>query len=546
MAQDQARGGHVALPAVLRRLPVASVSTRRPPLPLLAAVATIGVLAMLPLAYLVIRALGVDERALELIARPRTLELLTSSVALAAGVGLGATVLGVPLAWLTTRTDLPGRRAWTVLTVAPLAVPSYVLAFALIAGLGPRGVLSGTLQSLGVEGLPSIYGLPGALLVLTLATYPYVLLTTRATLMRADPALEEAARSLGDGFGTAFRRVTLPLLAPAIGTGALLAALYAISDFGAVSILRFDSFARAIHVQYRSSFDRSGAAALALLLVAAAFALVWAEARVRRRAALRVPHGARRAARVVPLGRWRWAALAFCGTVTGLSLVLPAGTIAYWLVRGLAQGEPLRLVADPIGDSLVAAGAAALVAGILALPVAFLVVRYPGRLASMAERLLYGAYAVPGIALALALVFFSLNVVPFLYQTLTLLVLAYAVRFLPQAAGTTRSALMLIGPHVPEAARSLGRSPWEVLRTITLPLLRPGLLAGAALVFLSTIKELPLTLLVAPTGFGTLATQVWGAANGGFFARAAAPAAVLMLISLASVALLLRDGEHSP
>jgi len=509
-----------------------------------AAVAVIGVLSMLPLAYLVIRASGADERALDLLVRPRTLELLVSSVALAAGVGLGATLLGVPLAWLTTRTDLPGRRLWTVLTVAPLAVPSYVLAFALVAGLGPRGVLSGMLGSIGV-GLPSLYGLPGALLVLTLATYPYVLLATRATLMRADPALEEAARSLGDGFTTAFRRVTLPLLAPAMGTGALLAALYAISDFGAVSILRFDSFARAIHVQYRSSFDRSGAAALALLLVLAAFALVWAEARVRRRASLQVPHGARRVARVIPLGRWRWAALVFCAAVAGLALVLPAGTIAYWLVRGLEQGEPLRLLADPVHDSLVAGGAAATVAVLLALPVAFLVVRYPGRLSSIAERVLYGAYAVPGIALALALVFFSLNVVPFLYQTLALLVLAYALRFLPQASGTTRSALMLIGPRVPEAARSLGRSPFEVLRTITLPLLRPGLVAGAALVFLSTIKELPLTLLVAPTGFGTLATQVWGAANEGFFARAAAPAAVLMLISLASVSLLLRDGERS-
>ena len=536
----------MALPAVFRRSTVLVTSGRRPPLPLLAVVAAIGVLAMLPLAYLVIRAAGADERALELIARPRTVELLISSVVLSAGVGLGAILLGVPLAWLTTRTDLPGRRVWTVLTVAPLAVPSYVLAFALIAGLGPRGALSGALESLGVERLPSIYGLPGALLVLTLATYPYVLLATRATLMRADPALEEAARSLGDSFGTAFRRVTLPLLAPAIGTGALLAALYAISDFGAVSILRFDSFARAIHVQYRSSFDRSGAAALALLLVAAAFALVWAEARVRRRrAALQVPHGARRVARIVCLGRWRWAAVAFCATVVGMALLLPAATITYWLARGLGQGEPLRLLADPIRDSLVAGAAAAAVAIILALPVAFLVVRYPGRLASIAERALYGAYAVPGIALALALVFFSLNVVPFLYQTLALLVLAYALRFLPQATGTTRGALMLIGPRVPEAARSLGRSPFQVLRSITLPLLRPGLLAGAALVFLSTIKELPLTLLVAPTGFGTLATQVWGAANEGFFARAAAPAAVLMLISLMSVALLLRDGERT-
>jgi iron(III) transport system permease protein len=535
----------VAIGAVLRGPTFAAHPRRRwPPWPLVLAAAAVGTLAILPVAYLVIRALGADEEAISLLVRPRTIQLLVSSTVLAGGVGIGAVLLGVPIAWLTTRTDLPGRRVWTVLAVAPVAIPSYVLAFAFVAALGPSGALQDLLEPLGIDRLPSAYGLPAALLVLTLATYPYVVLAARSALLRADPTVEEAARSLGDDAGRVFRRVTIPLIAPAVGAGGLLAALYAISDFGAVSILRFDSFARAIHVQYRSSFDRSGGAALALLLIAATFILVWAETRARRRAA-RTQHAAQRSPTVVRLGRWRWPSLAACGAVCGSSLGLPAVTVVYWLARSRREIDPIVALLEPARDSLVAASSAALLAAAIALPVAILVVRYPGRLSATVERLTYGAYAVPGICLALAVVFFTLNVVPALYQTLAVLVLAYAIRFLPQATATTRGALMLIGPRLPEAARSLGESPLGVLRSVTLPLLRPGLLAGAALVFMSTIKELPLTLLVAPTGFGTLATQVWDAAGEGFFARAAAPAALLMIISIGSVALLVR-GEARP
>lgn len=513
---------------------------------LIAVSAVVALMAVLPVVYLVVRALGADVETLALLARPRTAELLASSLMLALGTATGALLIGLPLAWLTARTDLPGARVWTILTVAPLAIPSYVLAFAVIAAFGPRGALQGLLQPLGIGPIPSVYGTAGALAVMTFATYPYVLLGTRAALLRADPAVEEAARSLGDSPFAAFRRATLPVVAPAVGAGALLAALYALSDFGAPSILRFDSFARAIHVQYRSSFDRSGAALFALVLVAATFVVVWAEAWVRRRAAVPVPHGARRAAPRTPLGRWRWPAIGFCGAVVGLALVLPVGTIVFWLARGVGETELLETLAEATRDSLVAAGSAALVASMMALPVAVLLVRHPGRMMGVLERLLYSAYAIPGISLALAVVFFTLNVAPLLYQTLVVLVVAYALRFLPQAVGTVRASLMLVGRAVPEAARSLGESPLGVLRTITLPLLRPGLVAGAALVFLSTIKELPLTLLVAPTGFQTLATEVWGAASEGFFARAAAPAALLTIVSAASVGLLLRSGGSRP
>ena len=523
----------MAAPARVRR------GAGLPPARLLVPVLAICGLSALPLVYLVLRALDVDRSALDLILRPRTLEVLVASLSLGLAVAVGSIGLGLPLAWLTARTDLPGRRLWTVLTVVPLAIPSYVIAFAFVAALGPRGALSQLLRDLGLPGLPSIYGFGGAVLVLTLATYPYVLLATRAALLRFDPAIEEAGRALGDGPLDAFRRVTLPLIAPAIAGGALLAVLYALADFGAVAILQFDSFARAIYIQYRASFDRSLAAILALMLVGVTFAVAWIEWRVRTRRPA-IPLAARRPPPPVRLGRWRWPALALCGAVTALALVVPAGTILFWLLRGLGQGEPLRLLGSAAANSLLAGLLAALIVAALSLPVVFLLVRHSGRLAAWLEGILYSAYAVPGIVLALATAFFVLNVTPILYQSLVVLVLAYAVRFLPQAIAPARASLVQVAPRLVEAARTLGDSPPAAFRQITLPLLRPGVIAGMALVFLTTVKELPLTLLLGPTGFETLATAIWGAATEGFFARAAAPAAMLMILSGATVGLLFR------
>ncbi|MBA2555728.1 MAG: iron ABC transporter permease, partial [Chloroflexi bacterium] len=255
----------------------------KPPLGLAVSGLVVASLATLPIAYLAVRALGADAGAIDLVLRPRTLQVLASTVALALAVGIATALIGVPLAWLTTRTDLPLRRMWLVATVVPLAIPSYVIAFALVAAFGPTGALQGALAPFGVGRLPSIYGLPGAALVLTLAGYPYVLLSARAALLRTDPAVEEAARALGDSRSAVFRRVTLPLAAPAVAAGMLLAILYALSDFGAVAILQFDSFAREIYIQYRASLDRTVAAVLALMLVGVTFLVASGEAHIRRR-----------------------------------------------------------------------------------------------------------------------------------------------------------------------------------------------------------------------------------------------------------------------
>lgn len=518
-----------------------ALGTDRPaPWPLVAIGLAIAVLALLPLVYLVIRAVEVESDALAFILRPRTVGVVAGTLGLGLLVGLGTMLVGVPIAWLTTRTDLPARRAWAVLTAIPLALPSYVVGFAFLAFFGPRGTLQGLLAPLGVDRLPSIGGLVGASLVLTLVSFPYVTLATRAAILRLDPAVEESARLLGDRRLTVFRRVTLPVLMPAIAAGALLAVLYALSDFGAVGLLQFDSLARAIYLQYGASFDRSLAALLALILVAMTVFLTVGEGRLRARAGAYAASSRRRPQAVVALGRWRWPSLLFCALVVGLALVIPVGTIAWWLVRGALAGESPTLVLDVALDTFLVGAAAAVTAVLLALPVALLAARHRSRLSRAIESAVFAGYALPGIVVALSMIFLATRMLPVIYQTMALLVIVYAVRFMPQAVGGLRAALGTAGPRLEEAGRTLGDGPVRAFTRLTVPFLRPAFLAGAALVFLTVVKELPLALLLSPIGFETLATEIWDAASSGFYARAAAPAALLVALSIGTVTLLLR------
>jgi iron(III) transport system permease protein len=516
----------------------------RAPAGLLAAAAVVAAVAVLPLVYLAIVVLGEPGDARDAVWSGDALALMLRSVGLAGAVTATTIAVAVPLAWLTVRTDLPGRRVWAVLCVLPLVIPSYIGAYLMVSALGPSGLVQ---DALGVDRLPSIYGFTGAWLVLSAFTFPYVLLPVQAVLRGLDPQLEEAARGLGRSPRQVFATVVLPQLAPAIGAGGLLVALYVLSDFGAVSILRFDSFTRVIYTTYRSSFEREGAAALACLLVAVTLLVLWLEGRTRRRRAYhRIAPGAQRRAALVPLGRWRAPALAFTGGVVLLALVLPVGVLGYWATKSVAADLDWGTVVSAAGNSLLGAALAAGAGAAAALPVALLVARHPARSSSLLERLSFAGHALPGIVVALALVFLGTRAWPALYQTLAMLVLAYVVLFLPQAIGSIRAALLQIDPHVEEAARSLGRSPLAVLRTITAPLARSGVLAGAALVFLTAVKELPATLLLAPIGFETLATEIWRLTSAGLFERGAIPSLILLAVSAVPLALLTFRGHSEP
>jgi len=512
---------------------------RRAPLALALPAAAVVALLLLPLAYLVIRAGSGGSRGWRVLWRRSTVELLWSTGLLVVGVTAASVAIGVALAWLVTRTDLPGRRLWLVAAALPLVIPSYVAAFCLLGALGPRGLLQ---QLLGVERLPEIHGYWGALLALTLSTYPYVLLLAAAALRGLDPSLEEAARGLGQPPLRVFRRITLPALRPAVGAGALLVALYTLSDFGVVSLMRYDALTRAIYLQYRSLFDRAPAAVLALVLVALTAVVLVVEGRARRRTHRTAP-GVARERRIHPLGRWKLPALAFCSGVVGAFLLLPATVLGYWLARGLERAEwPWREALNSVTAAALAAAAAALAA----LPVALLAHRHPAQWTRLLERLSFTGNALPGIVIALSLVFFAANYASPLYQTLALLVFAYVVRFLPQALAGVESSLAGVGPRVEEAARALGRGPLRSALTVTLPLVRSGIFAGAALVFLSAMKELPATLLLRPIGFETLATDIWKFTSVGAYSQAALPALLLIAVSAPFVYLLADERRREP
>ena len=522
--------------------------TVRPPSVLWVPALVVAALLLIAPVYLALRTVGAGWDAIDLIFRPRTLWVIGRTVALMATVMLGCILISAPLAWLTVRTDLPGRGFWRVATMLPLALPSYIVGFTIAVGLGPRGILQGWLEAgFGVERIPSIYGFPGAAFTLIIISFPYVLLPVRAALWNMDVSLDESARILGRDRWQTFWSVTLPMLRPAIFAGGLLTALYALSDFGAVAIMRYETFTWSIFIQYGAALDRTLAAAWSLALIALALAVVWGENTARNAVGgryFRSRGGATRLPEPIPLGRWRWPALAYCGTVVAMSVLSPVAVLAYWTVRGVAAGEPLLLLWRAAANSVGVSVLAAVLTVLCAAPIAVLTVRYPGLFSRWLERLGFVGFALPGIVIALGLVYFGANYAPWLYQSLAILAVAYVTLFLPAAVGSLRTSLLQVRPEFEDAARSLGKRPLSVLFSVTLPLIRPGILTGAALVFLLTMKELPATLILSPIGFTTLASSIWAAAEEAFFARAAAPALLLVAVSSIPLALITMREER--
>jgi len=511
------------------------------PLGLTLLAAGVSALILSPAVWILVRATEVGfGDAVSLLTSQTTVEVFVNSVALVVAVTVLSVLIAIPLAYLTVRTNLPFKRFWSVVAMLPLVVPSYLGAFAFVSAFGPNGELQSVLEPLGVEELPSIYGFGGVVLVLTLYTYPYIYITTRASLKTFDTRLIEAAKTLNSSRWHTFKEVIAPNLVPAVGAGSLLVALYALSDFGTPAIMQFDAFTRVIYSEY-TGFGRDFAALLSLQLLTITVLVLSLESRVESG----TTYGATgRGSDTVELGRWKIPAVGVCASVALLALVVPIAVFFTLLLRdtsGYADVLGFRWVY--LFNSVSVSVVAALVSTLAALPVAYLSVRHRSRVSSFIERATYIGYATPGVVVGLGLVYLGVSYVRPLYQTLPLLIFAYVVRFLPQAVGSTRASLLHTDVELVEAARSLGKSPFESFTKITLPLITPGILAGASLVFLTTMKELPATLILAPPEFTTLVTHIWSVQEQGYYGFAALPALMLILVSAASmVIVLIREG----
>jgi iron(III) transport system permease protein len=371
-------------------------------------------------------------------------------------------------------------------------------------------------------------------------------LPVRTALLNVDPAQEEAARGLGLSRWRVFLCITLPQLRPALAAGALLTALYTLSDFGAVAVMRYNVFTRAIYLQYTSAFNRERAAVLALVLVIITLALLALERYTTANMHnYRIGTGAQRKLSLVALGRWRIPALAFCGTLVGSGVGVPVMMMIYWLT-GRTMVETIsiniqEMATNTVGVSFVAA----IFIGIVAMPLGILATRTTSSFGRWLVGLSYIGNALPGIVIGLTLVFFGIRYLPNLYQTIPLLILGYTLRFLPFSVGATRSALTQVNPRYEEAARSLGLSSWQVTYRITLPLVRTGILGGIALVFLSVMKELPTTLILSPLGFRTFATRIWSVQSEAMYVLIGVPGLLLIGVSALSLVLILGRDQHT-
>ena len=503
---------------------------------------SVALAVLTPLLWIFKRAAEVPvTRLADILFRPTTAEIFVNTVVLVVVVTAASILLGVPLAMLTAQTDMPFRRLFTVLAALPLVIPSYIGAFSFVSAFGPRGVLADILAPIGIESIPSIYGLTGSALVLTLFTYPYVFLTARASLLSLDGQTVEAARTLNHTRLQAFRRVTLPQLKPGIAAGALLVALYTLSDFGTPAIMQYDVFTRIIYVETtarRADF----ASVFSLLLVGLTVVILAVESRIERadQDDAYVNRGSDRPG-IIHLGGLRWVAVGFCSLVAFLALVVPPAILLMWLQRPTPElaGAAVTFEWSYAWNSVRTSALAAGVSVLAALPLAYLSARGDSRLAAIPERASYVGYAVPGIVLGLGLLYFGLNFAPFLYGSIAILVFAYVARFLPQAVGTMRSSILQVDPQLLEAARTLGTSPLKAFRKVVLPLVMPGVIAGGALVFLTSMKELAATLLLRPFDFETLVTYIWVVQEAAIYGKAAVPALVLIGISALSMLVIL-------
>jgi iron(III) transport system permease protein len=471
---------------------------------------------LLPETFLVVQASDAGwTEVSRILFRPLSAELLRNTVELTALVAVATALIGTAAAWCVVRTALPLRRLWGALIVLPISIPDFIMGYAW--------------HSLS----PGFIGLPAAAVVMTLDLYPLVYLPVAAALRRTDPTLEESARALGLGGWATFRRVIFPQIRPALIGGMLVVSLALLAEFGAFEIVNFQTFTTEIFAE--QTVDQSAAAALALLLVALGILVLLAEA---------AGSGSSRISRSGPqaprppgqtrLGLWAAPALLGLGLLVAVALGVPVGTLAYWLTQSHTTTLPASTtLLGAVAATARYSASAAVVATAAAVPVALLAGQRRGRLARVIESSTFLIQSVPGVVIALSLVFFAVRYAFPLYQQSSLLVIAYALLFFPLALVSVRASVVQASPRLAEMARSLGCRPIVAFFRVTLPLILPGVAAALCLVFLSSVTELTATLLLVPTGVQTLATQFWAyQTNTAYGAAAPYALAILLLAAL--------------
>lgn len=492
---------------------------------------------------------------------------LTTTTLLMAGVGGATAVIGVGTAWLTTMCRFPGQRFLDWLLLVPLAVPTYIIAFAYVEVMDYTGPLQSFIRQ--VFGFhtsrdywfPEIRSLGGAIFVMSVVLYPYVYLTTRASFLIQSASILDVSRTLGASPYRVFFRVALPLARPAVVVGVSLALMECLNDIGAVTFFGVKTLTFSVYETWLNRSSLTGAAQLAIAMLIMVFALLWLERFGRRKQRFDAGHSKQRQPARFDLAGWQaGGALLLCLVPVLLGFVVPALLLADRASRRLGDilGDTFLL---SVWHSLSLAVVASLLTVVISVALAYALRIRKTRPLVMGVRFAAVGYAIPGTVLALGILvplaaldnfvdaqmkaWFGIGTGLLLVGSGVGLVYAYMVRFLAVSYGQVEGGFGKISPHLDMASRTLGRNASQALGQIHLPLLRPVLLSALLLTFVDCMKELPATILLRPFNFNTLATTVFEAASREAFEDAALPALAILIVGLLPVIYLARTSASS-
>ena len=446
-------------------------------------------------------------------------------------VVLSSLIVGLLISIILVRFNIPGSKILFTLSVLPLVIPSYIGALTYVSAFSPKGLFVQLFSSLGINEIAGIEGFFGSWIVLTLFTYPYVVLICSSALRNLDSTVEDAARSLGKNRFNVYTQVVIPRLKKPIIFSGLLVGLYVISDFGAVSLMRYSTLTKAIYSYYEFNINGDPVIFYSSILIVLALLISFIQRGSEESRSAKVSGTPKISEKTNLTPRPKTLIYTFMGLVIFSGLILPISVLSYWLIRGLSAGNSVRAVFGGVVGSLSVSLLAALFSVVVSTPIIIMVSQYRSKFGNILERIMLALYGLPHISVGVAILFITIKIFPSIYQSFTALIISYLIVFLPQAIGAGQASMEQVKSNYLDASSGLGMSKLKSFYRVTLPLIYRGLFAGGALVFLSTMKELPQTLLLRPTGLNTMAIDIWSYASEGLFTQAAFSSFILLAIS---------------
>jgi iron(III) transport system permease protein len=486
---------------------------------------------LLPTFYLIWRFLTFTRSYVSFFRSWNVFDLLLNTMLLFIFVVISSLILGLLISIILVRFNIPGSKILFTLSVLPLVIPSYIGALTYVSAFSPKGLFVQLFSSFGINEIAGIDGFFGSWLVLTLFTYPYVVLICSSALRNLDSTVEDAARSLGKNRFNVYTQVVIPRLKKPIIFSGLLVGLYVISDFGAVSLMRYSTLTKAIYSYYEFNINGDPVIFYSSILIVLALLISFIQRGSEEARSAKVSGTPKISEKTNLSPRSKVLIYTFLSLVIFSGLILPISVLSYWLIRGLSAGNSVRAVFGGVVGSLSVSLLAALFSVIVSTPIIIMVSQYRSKFGNVLERIMLALYGLPHISVGVAILFITIKIFPSIYQSFTALIISYLIVFLPQAIGAGQASMEQVKSNYLDASAGLGMSKLKSFYRITLPLIYRGLFAGGALVFLSTMKELPQTLLLRPTGLNTMAIDIWSYASEGLFTQAAFSSFILLAIS---------------